>query len=236
MNERVTIEGDGHDPVSGLIQEAESPDSFLILAHGAGAPMTHPFMSDLAHDLGRHGVTTLRFNFAYTEAGKRRPDRLPRLLAVLRSALAWGRDRAGDLPLFAGGKSMGGRMTSTLLSGHASADRDTDRALGESVRGVVFFGFPLHRPGSPSTERAAHLHDVPQPMLFLQGPRDNLADLDHLRPELEAVGPRATLHIVEGADHGFHVLKRSGRTSAEVREEVSSVAARWMGRTAGVHP
>ncbi|NNM35383.1 MAG: hypothetical protein HKO53_20075, partial [Gemmatimonadetes bacterium] len=115
MTDRLTIEGEGHDPVSGLLHEAGAPTAFLILAHGAGAPMTHPFMANLAHDLDAHGVSTLRFNFAYTEAGRRRPDRTSRLLAVLRSALREGLDRAGHLPAFAGGKSMGGRMTSTLL-------------------------------------------------------------------------------------------------------------------------
>ena len=233
MTDRFTIEGEGHDPVSGLLQEAEAPAAFLILAHGAGAPMTHPFMANLAEDLAGKGVSTLRFNFAYMEGGKRGPDRPPRLLAVLRSALTVGIDRAGSLPVFAGGKSMGGRMTSTLLSGRVSPVPEVDRPLAARLRGLVFFGFPLHRPGSPSVERAAHLEDVPLPMLFLQGPRDKLADLDHLRPVLEGLGTRATLHVVEGADHGFHVLKRSGRTPEEVREELAGTSARWMGTIAG---
>ena len=236
MSEGLTIVGDGHDPVSGLLQTAAAPQAFLVLAHGAGAPMTHPFMANLAHDLAEHGVSTLRCNFAYTEAGRKRPDRPPRLLSVLRSALELGAQRAEDLPLFAGGKSMGGRMTSTLLSGHGSPGTETEPAIVEAVRGVVFFGFPLHRPGSPSVERAAHLYDVPHPMLFLQGPRDTLADLDHLRPELEAIGSRAQLHVVEGADHGFHVLKRSGRSPEEVREELAGTASRWMRRVAAGNP
>ncbi len=233
MREDIRLEGDGHDPVSAIVLEAESPRAFLVLAHGAGAPMTHPFMEHLAHDLSDHGVSTLRFNFAYIEAGRRRPDRPPRLLSVVGTALEMGRVKARRLPLFAGGKSMGGRMTSTFLSGHGDPGRSAYEGLAESIRGVVFFGFPLHRPGAPSRERGTHLGDVEQPMIFLQGTRDTLADLDHLRPVIDNLGARATLHVVEGADHGFHVLKRSGRTPEEVREELAGTTSRWMAQVVG---
>lgn len=233
VREDLRLEGEGHDPVSAIVLEPESPRAFMVLAHGAGAPMTHPFMERLANDLSDHGVSTLRFNFAYMEAGRRRPDRPPRLLAVVGTALEAGCARARSLPLFAGGKSMGGRMTSTFLSGHGVVRRSDHDTLTQSIRGVVFYGFPLHRPGVPSQDRGVHLADVQQPMIFLQGTRDTLADLDHLRPVTDGLGPRATLHVVEGADHGFHVLKRSGRTPEDVREEIAATTWRWMAQVLG---
>ena len=218
---RITIEGEGHPPVSGLMVEAPDAAGLLVLGHGAGAPMTHPFMEALAAALAAEGVSTLRYNFAYMEAGRRRPDHLRKLLAVVASALRAGRDRAHGLPLLAGGKSMGGRMTSTLV------------AQSDSLRtpaGLVFFGFPLHAPGRRGTERGEHLARVSCPMLFHQGTRDRLADLDLLRPLLEAVGPRATLHVVEGGDHSLGMLKRSGRTLHDVLIEVARVTRRWIDR------
>ena len=236
---RITIEGEGHAPVSGLVVEARSPRCLLVLGHGAGAPMTHPFMEALAGALADEGISTLRYNFAYAEAGRRRPDHLRRLLAVVRSAIRAGRERADGLPLFAGGKSMGGRMTSTLVAEGApevaapTANPDPPSPVAgrwptAGLSGIVFFGFPLHAPGRRESARGEHLARVPCPMLFHQGTRDRLADLDLLRPLLERVGPRATLHVVEGGDHSLGMLKRSGRTQAEVLVEVAAVTGRWV--------
>lgn len=218
MTEALRIEGDGHDPVGGLLDRAVSPWAAFVLAHGAGAPMTHDFMASAARGLAKRGVTTLRFNFSYSEQGRRRPDPRKRLLAVVASALAAGREHAGDVPLFAGGKSMGGRMTSTHLS-----EKDVD-----GVRGLVFFGFPLHRPGTPSRDRGEHLASVGVPMLFIQGTRDALADLTELRACLAELGDRAALHVIDDADHSFRVPKRTGRTGDDVRIEMLDTAAQWM--------
>ena len=239
------IEGEGHPPVSGIMVEAPAPAALLVLGHGAGAPMTHPFMEALALALSAEGVSTLRYNFAYMEARRRRPDPLRRLLAVVASALRAGRECADGLPLFAGGKSMGGRMTSTLVAERAPpapVAPDTPAATAAAggagdataaLSGLVFFGFPLHAPGRRGAERGEHLARVPCPMLFHQGTRDRLADLDLLRPLLEQVGPRATLHVVDGGDHSLGMLKRSGRTLDDVLAEVAGVTGRWAGRVAG---
>ena len=227
---RLTIEGEGHPPVSGVMVEAPAPAGLLVLGHGAGAPMTHPFMEALALALSAEGISTLRYNFAYAEAGRRRPDHLRRLLAVVASALRSGRECADGLPLLAGGKSMGGRMTSMLVAERASGANADDS--GAALAGLVFFGFPLHAPGRRGSERGEHLADVPCPMLFHQGTRDRLADLNLLRPLLEQVGPRATLHVVEGGDHSLGVLKRSGKTLDDVLAEVAAVTARWAARVA----
>lgn len=226
---RITIDGEGHPPVSGIMVEADAAAALLVLGHGAGAPMTHPFMDALASALAARGVSTLRYNFAYAEAGRKRPDHVRRLLAVVRSALRAGREHAGGLPLLAGGKSMGGRMTSTLVADHAQ--RGPGTAAG--VAGLVFFGFPLHAPGRRGTERGEHLMHVPCPMLFHQGTRDRLADLGLLGPLLDDVGPRATLHVVDGGDHSLTPLKRSGRTPADVLAEVAGVTAQWAARITG---
>jgi hypothetical protein len=180
--------------------------------------MRHRFMEDLAGRLAAHGVATLRYDFPYMAAGGRRPDRPPKLHATVRAAVAKGAELLPGAPLFAGGKSMGGRMTSGAAAGEELP----------GVRGLVFVGFPLHPAGKPGTTRADHLVEVEVPMLFLQGDRDKLADLVLLRPIVEHLEARATLHVVDGADHGFHVLKRSGRTDDEVMEELAERAARWM--------
>lgn len=211
--------------VSALLVRPAGARWLLVLAHGAGAGMRHPFMAALAARLAGRGVATFRYQFPYTEAGSRRPDPRPLLLATVRSAVAAAADLAPELPLLAGGKSMGGRMTSG-----AAAAADTGTTTGESlpgVRGLVFFGFPLHPAGRPGTERGDHLARVEAPMLFLQGSRDALADLDLLRPVVAALGPRATLHEIAGADHSFHVLKRSGRTDGEVLDELADATAGW---------
>lgn len=207
--------------VSALLQRPDDARMMLVLAHGAGAGMQHAFMAAVADRLAARGVATFRFQFPYMEAGRRRPDPAPVAARTVANAVAAAGARASDLALFAGGKSFGGRMTSTAAS---------KGELTPEVRGLVFFGFPLHSPAKPGTERAGHLAHVPQPMLFLQGTRDRLARLDLLEPVLEELAPAATLHVVEGADHGFHVLKRSGRTDAEVLDELADAAGAWMER------
>jgi predicted alpha/beta-hydrolase family hydrolase len=199
----------------------ESPkDAFAcyVVAHGAGAGMKHPFMAAIATGLAERGVATLRYEFPYMERGSKRPDTPAVAKARVREAVAEALRRASGLPLFAGGKSFGGRMTS-----QAQAE-----AALIGVAGLVFLGFPLHAPGKPSDERAAHLADVKVPMLFLQGTRDDFATLDLLRPLVKRLGKRATLEIFDDADHSFHVPARSGRTDAEVMSDVLDRSVRWM--------
>ena len=200
--------------VSAILRRPENARCLLAFAHGAGAGMRHRFMDDAARVLGARGIATLRYQFPYTEAGRKRPDHASKLLATVRAAVGVAREHAGDLPLLAGGKSMGGRMTSTAASEEPLPD----------VRGIVFFGFPLHAPGRPGAARGEHLRAVGIPMLFLQGTRDNLADLTLLTPLLEEID-HTKLHIVEGSNHSFHVPKRSGRTDAEVLEELGDAVA-----------
>jgi hypothetical protein len=192
--------------------------SILVFGHGAGAGMRHGFMEAVARGLAARGAGTFRYQFPYSERGKSRPDPQPLLLATVRAAVAAAAACAPGVPLFAGGKSMGGRMTSL-----AAADGPLD-----GVRGLIFFGFPLHPAGRPSTDRADHLARTDVPLLFLQGTRDALARLDLLTPLVERLGPRATMHIIETADHGFHVLKRAGSTDAEALEELAERATTWM--------
>ena len=200
--------------------------SCLVLGHGAGAGMRHPFMDALSAALARYAVATFRYQFPYIEAGSARPDP-PRILeATVHAAFATATQLTEGLPMFAGGKSMGGRMTSQAAS--------KDQLAG--VRGLVFYGFPLHPSKEPSTSRAVHLGFVNAPMLFLQGTRDSLADLDRMREVVTGLGARATLHVVDGADHGFEVLKRSGRTHTEVIDELAATTAAWMRRIVHVAP
>jgi uncharacterized protein len=180
--------------------------------------MRHPFMEAVAEGLARRGIATLRFQFPYMETGTRRPDSPALLTACIRSAVACAAERAGALPLFAGGKSLGGRMTTTAAAAEPLP----------GVRGVVLLGFPLHPAGVPSVARAAHLRDVGVPMLFLQGTRDALADLALLRPLCAELGPRATLVEIAGGDHSFHVLKRSGRSDDDALAELCDAACVWM--------
>jgi len=204
--------------VSGLLLKPDCATSLFVFGHGAGAGMQHAFMEAAASALAARGIATLRYQFPYMEAGRRAPDRAGRLIQTVRAAVEVAGQLAGDLPILAGGKSMGGRMTSMAAA---------ERAL-PGVRGLMFFGFPLHGVGKPpTTDRGIHLADVGLPMLFLQGTRDRLADLDLLRPVVADLRPRCTLHVVEGADHGFHVLKRSGRTDQEVMDELAGAAASW---------
>jgi uncharacterized protein len=195
------------------------PDArwLLVLAHGAGAGMHHAFMEEISEELASQSFATFRYQFPYMEQGGGRPDPPAVLVATVRAAVQVATEAAPDLPLLAGGKSLGGRMTSTAAS----------QSPLPGVQGIVFFGFPLHPPGQPSTERARHLQSVTVPMLFLQGTRDKLAELKLLRPVCSDLGIRAQLHIIEGADHSFSVLKRSGRNDRDVLQELGSTVWEW---------
>jgi len=204
--------------VSGLLRVPRGARALLALAHGAGAGMRHHFMEDVADKLAALGIATLRYQFVYMERGFKRPDNEALLTATVRAAVAAAREQPPSLPLFAGGKSMGGRMTSI-----AAADEPL-----EGVRGLIFFGFPLHAAGRPGAERGRHLFKVGTPMLFLQGSRDTLADLRLLEPVCKGLGTKAELYVVEGGDHSFHMLKSSGRSDDQVLDEVAAKAAAWM--------
>jgi uncharacterized protein len=208
---------DAHS-VSGLLQVPPDPVACLVLAHGAGAGMTHPFMTAVAEGLAERSVATLRFQFPSMEAGSKRPDRPPLAQAAVRAAVASVRQALHGVPLFAGGKSFGGRMTS-----QAQAE-----APLPGVSGLVFLGFPLHPTGKPSVDRAEHLTRVGVPMLFLQGTRDELAEMPLLAPVVEALGQQATLVRVDRADHSFHVPAKSGRSDADVLRGLLDRSAAWM--------
>jgi predicted alpha/beta-hydrolase family hydrolase len=214
--------GEGAGSVSGLLLRAPGADRLLVLAHGAGAGMRHPFLSEMAGRLAERRIATLRFQFPYMEAGRRSPDRPPVATAAVRAAVAAAAAQAPSLALFAGGKSFGGRMTSTAAAVAPLA----------SVRGLVFLGFPLHAVKRPSAERGAHLREVGIPMLFLQGERDELADLALLTPVCAGLGTRASLHVVAGADHSFRVRKRSGRSDDEILDELAEAVDRFTGALA----
>jgi len=197
-----------------IVRRPDGAWCLYVLAHGAGAGMRHPFLESLSEALAAAGVATLRYEFPYMEQGKRRIDPKPVLHARVREAVAAAARE--HLPLFAGGKSMGGRMTSEAQALEPLA----------GVRGLAFVGFPLHPADKPGIERAAHLRDARLPMLFMQGTRDELADLALLRPVVEALA-EATLHVVEDADHSLHVRKKSGRSDADVIREVARTFAAW---------
>jgi predicted alpha/beta-hydrolase family hydrolase len=213
------VVGERGGEVSALLDRPRGARALLVFAHGAGAGMRHSFLEALCGQLVAAGIATFRYQFPYMEEGRRAPNPPRVLAATVRAAVLAAAQAAPDLPLLAGGKSLGGRMTSTAAA---------ERAL-PGVRGLVFFGFPLHAQGLPGRARAEHLRDVMIPMLFLQGTRDELADLDLLRPVLDELGDRAQLHVVEGGDHSFHVLKRSGRSDAEVLGELATQVAVWCG-------
>lgn len=204
--------------VSGLWQAPGGATAALVLGHGAGAGMRHKAMAATAEGLAERGVAVLRYQFPYMEKGGKRVDAPPVAHAAVRAAASEARRLAPALSLFAGGRSFGGRMTSQA------------QALSpmEGVRGLVFFAFPLHTAGKPSTERAAHLADVQVPMLFLSGTKDTLAELDLLKPVVAGLGARATLALFADADHSFHVPARTGRKDAEVMAELLDTAAAWM--------
>jgi predicted alpha/beta-hydrolase family hydrolase len=208
----------GGSAVSGLLQAAGRARAGLVLAHGAGAGMGHPFLSAVSRGLAARGVACLRFQFPYMERGARHPDAPESAQAAVRAAVAEGARLLPRLPLFAGGKSYGGRMTSQAQA----------QAPLPGVRGLVFLGFPLHPPGKPSLERAAHLSAVRVPMLFLQGARDDFAAPDLLQPLVKGLADRATLRLFPDADHSFHVPARSGRKDADVLAELLDRTAEWM--------
>jgi predicted alpha/beta-hydrolase family hydrolase len=216
------VAGEKAGPVSGLLMRPSDAQVCLVLAHGAGAGMRHRFMDAVSKKLAELGVATLRYQFPYMEKRVKRPDSAPVLTDTVRAAIAAAKKHAGDLRLFAGGKSMGGRMTSL-----AAAKEPLD-----GVRGLVFFGFPLHAAGTPGVERSNHLADVRTPMLFLQGSRDSLADLKLLKPLCKRLGTKAELFVIEGGDHSFHVPKSSGRSDEDVLDAVVKKAADWMGKDA----
>lgn len=216
--QQITIPVSATTRVSGLTQVPAKARACYVLAHGAGAGMTHPSMAAVADGLFERGIATLRYQFPYMEQGGRRPDP-PRVAhATVRAAVAEAHRRLPKLPLFAGGRSFGGRMTSQA---QAAAPLD-------GVRGLVFLAFPLHPAKKPSADRAAHLSEVQIPMLFLQGTRDALAELDQLEPVCKALGARATLRLFRDADHSFHVPAKSGRKDIDVLAEILDTLAEWI--------
>lgn len=204
--------------VSALWQKPRGAKAVLVLAHGAGAGMTHKNMTAAADGLAARGVASLRYNFPYMERGSKRPDNPPVAHAAVRAAVAQAHKLAAGLPVFAGGRSFGARMTSQAQALEPLA----------GVKGLVFFAFPLHAPGKPGAERADHLRLARLPMLFLQGSNDEFADLDLLKPVVAALGRRATLVLAEHADHAFHVPARSGRKDPDVLAEILDAASAWM--------
>jgi hypothetical protein len=205
--------------VSALLICPPQARACFVFAHGAGAGMAHPFMETVAAGLAERDIATLRYQFPYMENGSKRPDLPATAHAAVRAAVGEAASRCPGLPLIAGGKSFGARMTSQAQA----------IAPLPGVRGLAFLGFPLHPTGKPSTDRATHLAEVKAPMLFLQGTRDTLAELKLLEPVVKHLGKRATLHIVQGGDHSFHVLARSGRRDADVMTEICDAMSAWIG-------
>lgn len=215
--QEVSFEG-----IDGLLDLPAAPRALLVLAHGAGASMRHPFLAEVSRALAAREIGTLRYAFPYAQRGRKAPDPPATLQATVRAAVLAAASLAPGVPLLAGGKSMGGRMTS-----QAAAE-----APLPAVRGLVFLGFPLHPAGRPATGRGSHLAGVGLPMLFLQGTRDPLADLSLLEPIVRGLGEAARLHVIEDADHGFHVRKRSGRADAAVLEELCEAVAGFAAQAA----
>jgi predicted alpha/beta-hydrolase family hydrolase len=216
--EPVTITVSDATHVSGLLKSPPRARACYVLAHGAGAGMAHPFMAAVASELAERGIATLRYQFPYMEQGGKRPDPPKVAQATVRAAVAEAARRLPALPLIAGGKSFGGRMTSQAQAAAPLAH----------VRGLAFLGFPLHPAGRPSQERAKHLFDVHMPMLFLQGTRDALATMEQLEPVCSALGARTTLRLFADADHSFHVPARTGRKDPQVRSDVLDALAAWI--------
>jgi predicted alpha/beta-hydrolase family hydrolase len=211
-----------HGDVAAIAELPAGAEWLYVLAHGAGAGMRHHFMEAIAGRLADHGVGTLRYEYPYMSAGSKRPDPAAKNEAVTRAVCEFAGHEFANLKLCAGGKSMGGRMTS-----QAQAAAPLPR-----IEAIVFLGFPLHAPGRPAAARGEHLERVAIPMLFFQGTRDTLADLTLLEPICDELGNRATLHVIDGADHGFAVLKRTGRTADEVLDEIAATTANWLRGTA----
>jgi len=218
--ESLTIMIDGAHSVSGLLMAPAQARACYVFAHGPGAGMSHPFMAAVAAELAARNIASLRYQFPYMERGGRRPDPPKLAQATVRGAVSEAGRRLSGLPLIAGGKSFGGRMTSQAQAAIPLA----------GVRGLAFLGFPLHPAKRPSDERAKHLIDVRIPMLFLQGTRDALADTELIGRTIKRLGERATLHLIQDADHSFHVPARSGRTDADVRSEMMDVLVAWIAK------
>ncbi len=212
--------GEREGEVSALLLKPEGARLLYVLAHGAGAGMRHPFLESMAGRLAERGIATLRYQFPYMERRARRPDPPAVAEATVRAAVEEAARAAPGVPLIAGGKSFGGRMTS---SAQASAPLP-------GVRGLVFLGFPLHPPGRPGDERAKHLSQVHIPMLFLQGTRDDFADLKLLQPLVQRLGGLATLHLVRDGNHSFKLPKRAGKTDTEVMAELVDAIVEWTAR------
>jgi len=219
--EAVTIALPDGGTVSGLWQRPAAAKACLVLAHGAGAGMTHRSMAAAADGLEALGVAVLRYQFPYMEKGGKRVDAPPVAHAAVRAAVAEAGARADGLPLFAGGRSFGGRMTSQAQA--------KEPLMG--VRGLVFFAFPLHPAGKPSIDRAEHLQEVTLPMLFLQGTNDALAELRLLQDVIANLGDRAALALIDDADHAFHVPARTGRNDSQVIADLLRGAVAWMANT-----
>jgi hypothetical protein len=217
----VTITVEGEQQVSALLQAPRAARACYVFAHGAGAGMTHPFMTSMANELGSRDIATLRYQFPYMEKRSKRPDSPKVAQATVRAAVAEATRRLPDLVLVAGGKSFGGRMTSQAQAASPLP----------GVRGLAFVGFPLHPAGVPSSDRAQHLFDVQIPMLFLQGTRDQLAHLALIEALAGKLGSRAVLELFAEADHSFHVPKRSGRTDAQVIAGLADTLTRWIATT-----
>ena len=217
-----TITVDDTHHVSGLLQAPPEARACYVMAHGAGAGMAHSFMAAMANGLAERGIATLRYQFPYMEQGSKRPDTPKLAQATVRAAVAEASRLVPELALFAGGKSFGGRMTSQAQAASPLS----------GVRGLVFLGFPLHPPGKPSAERGAHLSDVRIPMLFVQGTRDQLADLQLLQTLVGQLGARATLKLFQDADHSFHVPARTGRKDPEIRAEMADALTEWIATAA----
>src|SRR6478736_10213371 len=215
----IRIETRPREEVSALLMQPPQSRACYVFAHGAGAGMAHASMETIATGLAGRGIATLRYQFPYMEKGSKRPDSPAVAHAAVRAAVSEAARSCPKLPLIAGGKSFGGRMTSQAQA--------IDALPG--VCGLAFFGFPLHPAGKPSSDRAKHLGDIQIPMLFLQGTRDALAERELLEPVIKRLGKLATLHLVKEADHSFHVLARSGRNDREVMSEVLDAFARWLG-------
>ena len=215
----LTIDTGKSGPVSALLSRSDAPRACYVFAHGAGAGMTHSFMEAFANGLCERGIACLRYQFPYMEKGSKRPDPPAIAQAAVRAAVAKAAQLFPGVTLIAGGKSFGGRMTSQAQAA----------ASLPGVRGLAFVGFPLHPAGKPSTDRADHLAKIDIPMLFLQGTRDSLAEVALIEGVVKRLGRLATLHLVEGADHSFHVLARSGRNDREVMNEILDAFAGWAG-------
>jgi uncharacterized protein len=218
VSQPLTIRVSGAETVSALFSRPEPSRACYVLAHGAGAGMNHPFMASVSAGLADRGIATLRYQFPFMERGSKRPDSPRVARTAVRAAIAMAASLMPDTPLFAGGKSFGGRMTSQAQA---------ESALPQ-VRGLIFLGFPLHPAKQPSRERAEHLQQISCPMLFLQGTRDELADVALMRTVTEQLGALATLQLFVDADHSFHVRAHSGRTDKQVLDSMLDAIVAWI--------